>query len=141
MRAWAPETRRLSHSPHPHPNPPPPLSRCPDSVSAILAHPDVSRLFEYYRESLEQMFMFYASSDRRTARALCAQAAAAGEAFGGRSGAGGGGLSGGSGLMGAAAVSGAMGLTVAGRSPGRATRGSNTMKEALGHQEFLKFAR
>lgn len=71
------------------------------------------------------MFQFYATSDRRTARALVAQsaAAAASSSSGGFSG-----------------TTGPYGLTVAGRSPGRATRGSNTMKEALGYAEFLKFA-
>lgn len=68
-----------------------------------------------------------------------AQAVASGEISGRR---GGGGLLGGTSSSAGAtlATPSSFGLTVAGRSPGRATRGVNSMKEALGYAEFLKFA-
>jgi hypothetical protein len=197
----APTLTRTASTPHGHTRSRCRCSRCPDSVAAILGHPDVGRLFEYYREALEQVFQFYATSDARTGacssgtragvradgprcdacgrtevgapapapctrgdalillsvsasrapppppsspprcagRALVAQAVASGEISGRR---GGGGLLGGSssGTGATLATPSSFGLTVAGRSPGRATRGVNSMKEALGYGEFLKFA-
>ena len=94
--------------------------RCPDNVAAILQHEDVQRLFEYYGEALEQIFQFYASCDKRTTKAMQAAAMASGAV--------------------SAAYPGAGSFTVSGRSPGRATRASNTMKDALGYAELLKFA-
>lgn len=85
--------------------------RTPDNVDAFLENADVQRLYEYYREALEQIFFFYASSgDKRSTKALVSQAIASGS------------------VSSAFAMSGSS-LTVAGRSPGRATRASNSMKE------------
>ena len=89
------------------------------------------------------MFQFYATSDRRTARALVAQAVASGEVFSGRGGTGGAlssSMSASNLSFAGGSVTGAHGLTLSGRTPGRATRGCNTMKEALGYAEFLKFS-
>lgn len=93
--------------------------RCPDAVDMFLANTDVQRLFDYYRESLEAIFSFYASSDKRT---TAVSASAGGASYGS-------GMSfsqrGGSVAPGSA----------------RGTRmGTNTMKDALGYAEFLKFA-
>lgn len=93
--------------------------RAPVSVEPYLENEDVSALFGYYSDALEQIFQFYATSDKRTARAMVQQAVASGNLTGPYS---------------------SSSLTVAGRSPGRATRTSNSMKDALGYAEFLKFA-
>ena len=47
--------------------------RCPDDVSMFMENDDVARLFEYYSDALEQMFQFYATSDKRSKAALVAQ--------------------------------------------------------------------
>ena len=83
--------------------------RCPDNVSMFLENDDVCRLFDYYSDALEQMFQFYATSDKRSKAALVAQAVERGHVAAGPF----------------AATS---SLTVAGKSPSRATRGANTMK-------------
>jgi hypothetical protein len=46
--------------------------RCPDSIDMYLAHPDVQRLFDYYADALEQIFAFYATSDKRTPKSAAA---------------------------------------------------------------------
>lgn len=93
--------------------------RSPDDVQMFLENADVRKLFDYYREALEQIFSFYATSDKRTAAAMALPSYGAG---GGT----------------------AMGLS--GRSPSRGggggggAKGANSMKAALGYQEFLKLA-
>jgi len=70
----------------------------------------VQRLFAYYSDALEGIFTFYATSDKRSNAALAASAVKAGHVSGPY-----------------AASHGAM--TVGGKSPSRATRSANTMKE------------
>lgn len=36
--------------------------RCPDSVDVFLEDPDVVAVYEYYRDALQQIFQFYATS-------------------------------------------------------------------------------
>lgn len=95
--------------------------RVPDNIDMFLEAEDVQRLFAYYSDALEGIFTFYATSDKRSAAALVASAVKAGHLASGP-------------------YAGAHTLTVSGRSPARATRGANTMKEAMGYPEFLKFA-
>lgn len=83
--------------------------RCPDNISMFLESEDVQRLFSYYSDALEGIFTFYATSDKRSQAALIAGAVKAGH------------------VVGPFAASHA--LTVGGRSPARATRTVNTMKE------------
>jgi hypothetical protein len=97
--------------------------RCPHQVDAYINDPAVAALFDYYCDALESIFQFYATADARSSRALVNHAVAAGTAGTGY------------GPFGATTT-----LTTAGRSPGRATRASNSMKEALGYHELLKFA-
>jgi len=92
--------------------------RCPDDVTHILENEDVRKLFEYYRDALEQIFSFYASADKRTAAVM------AKPGYG----------------MSSSNMSGAIGAGYSGRSPTRATKSVNSMKGALGYQEFLKLA-
>jgi hypothetical protein len=70
----------------------------------------LQRLFAYYSDALEGIFTFYATSDKRSNAALAASAVKAGHVSGPY-----------------AASHGAM--TVGGKSPSRATRSANTMKE------------
>ena len=86
--------------------------RCPDAVDMFLENEDVRKLFGYYRDALEQIFSFYATADKRTAAAMALPS----YGQGGSAGYGG------------------------GRSPTRATKSVNSMKGALGYQEFLKLA-
>lgn len=95
--------------------------RVPDNIDMFLEAEDVQRLFAYYSDALEGIFTFYATSDKRSAAALVASAVKAGH-------------------LAAGPYAGAHSLTVSGRSPARATRTVNTMKEAMGYPEFLKFA-
>lgn len=90
--------------------------RCPDKVDMFLENEDIQRLFEYYADALAQIFQFYATSDKRTTKALKAQAVSLGHAT-------------------MASTS----LTLGGRTT-RAGKSSNSMKDALGYSEFLKFA-
>ncbi len=92
--------------------------RCPDDVTHILENEDVRKLFEYYRDALEQIFSFYASADKRTAAVM------AKPGYG----------------MSSSSTSGTIGAGYSGRSPTRATKSVNSMKGALGYQEFLKLA-
>lgn len=84
--------------------------RCPDSVELFLENDDVQKLFEFYSGALEQIFSFYATNDKRAHSANTAGASA--------------------GAMGSGA---GMGLSHSGRSPIRATRAINSMKEAMGY--------
>lgn len=52
--------------------------RCPPAVDMFLAAEDVQKLFDYYGDALEQMFAFYATSDKRTSAAMASASAAAG---------------------------------------------------------------
>ena len=83
--------------------------RCPDNIDAFLESSDVQRLFGYYSDALEGVFTFYATSDKRSAHALLTQAVKLGHVAG--------------------PFAASQALTVAGRSPARATRSANTMKE------------
>lgn len=91
--------------------------RAPDTIDMFLENEDVRRLFEYYADALEQIFSFYASSDKRTHAAIAAGNAAAAQ--------------GGTGA----------GLSYTGRAGTRNTKSVNSMKEALGYREFLKFCK
>jgi len=91
--------------------------RRPDAVDMFIMNDDVNRLFDYYREALEQIFAFYATSDKRTTAAMIAANNAS-----------------------SSRISNSSMLGYSGRSPGRATKAVNSMKGALGYQEFLKFA-
>ena len=82
--------------------------RCPDSVALLLENEDVAKLFDFYAPALEQIFSFYATNDKRAHHGAGAS----------------GGLGAGAG----------MGMSHAGRSPIRATRAINSMKEAMGYQ-------
>ena len=84
--------------------------RCPDSVELFLENEDVAKLFDFYAGALEQIFSFYATNDKRAHAANTASASA--------------------GAMGSGA---GMGLSHTGRSPIRATRAINSMKEAMGY--------
>ena len=75
-----------------------------------LENEDVARLAEYYSDALEQIFAFYATSDKRTKAALTAQAVEKGH-------------------LAAGPYAATASLTLNGRSPMRATRGANSMKE------------
>jgi hypothetical protein len=86
--------------------------RRPDAVDMFLENEDVNRLLDYYRDALEQIFAFYATSDKRTHAAMAAYAGTRGGSS----------------------------LGYSGKSPMRATKAVNTMKGALGYGEFLKFA-
>jgi len=92
--------------------------RAPDNIDMFTENEDVRRLFEFYGDALEQIFSFYATADKRTHAQIASVGAAAA-------------LMGGTGS----------GLTLTGRSPARATKSVNSMKEALGYREFLKFAK
>ena len=83
--------------------------RCPDNIDTFLESSDVQRLFGYYSDSLEGVFSFYATSDKRSQTALLAQAVKLGHVTG--------------------PFAASQTLTVSGRSPSRATRGANTMKD------------
>jgi hypothetical protein len=94
--------------------------RCPDDVGMFLENADVRKLFDYYRDALEQIFSFYATADKRTAAAMALPSYGAG---------------------------GGTALGLSGRSPARGgggggggAKGANSMKAALGYQEFLKLA-
>jgi hypothetical protein len=52
--------------------------RCPDSVDMFLENEDVKKLFDYYSEALEQIFAFYATSDRRTHASMASGGGAGG---------------------------------------------------------------
>lgn len=91
--------------------------RRPDAVDMFIMNDDVNRLFDYYREALEQIFAFYATNDKRTTAAMMAANNAS-----------------------SSRTSNSSMLGYSGRSPGRATKSVNSMKGALGYQEFLKFA-
>jgi len=86
--------------------------RCPDAVEMFLENEDVRKLFDYYRDALEQIFSFYATSDKRTAAVI------AKPGYGASTGA----------------------VSFSGRSPSRAAKSVNSMKGALGYNEFLKLA-
>jgi hypothetical protein len=85
----------------------------------FLENADVRKLFDYYRDALEQIFSFYATSDKRTSAAMALPSYGAG---------------------------GGTALGLSGRSPARGggggggPKGANSMKAALGYQEFLKLA-
>lgn len=51
--------------------------RCPDDVSMFLQHEDVRRLYDYYADSLQQIFQYYASADKRTTKVAAAASASA----------------------------------------------------------------
>lgn len=93
--------------------------RCPDTIDAFLESGDVQRLFGYYSDALESIFTFYATSDKRSQQTLVTQAVKLGH------------------VVGPFAASQA--LTVAGRSPARATRAANTMKEVRLRIEYVIF--
>lgn len=84
--------------------------RCPESVEFYLENAEVRSIFHTYKDALEQIFAFYASNDKRQ-----------------------------EGSRGASGPAG-FGASHSGRSPVRATKAVNTMKEALAYPEFLKFA-
>lgn len=83
--------------------------RCPDNIDSFLESVDVQRLFGYYSDALEGVFSFYATSDKRSQTALLMQAVKLGHVTG--------------------PFAASQSLTVSGRSPSRATRGANTMKD------------
>ena len=75
-----------------------------------LENEDVARLADYYADALEQIFAFYATADKRTKAALTASAVEKGH-------------------LAAGPYAATTNLTLGGRSPMRATRGANSMKE------------